>query len=250
MSCVGKSIFAALLCGAAASAAVAHASPVEIKTAGVYQPGTVAISGPGFNGNAYSSAIEFSILPAGATTPQTIYSFCVDLFHSITVGFDWSHDVVVGAGDAQLTKNLPYHTTPLAVNSYGGLSGQSGAALTVTQIGEIGTLANLGRGLITTDSTDLSNKLDAVQAAIWKIEYPTYGIVPQGGAAIQSYYLQYLAYAASAPLANNVQGLYADDGITQGFVIGVPEPTTWSLMIVGLGLFGAVARRRRAVVNA
>jgi len=30
----------------------------------------------------------------------------------------------------------------------------------------------------------------------------------------------------------------------------VPEPATWGLMIVGFGMIGVVARRRKAVVTA
>ncbi len=243
MSVLHKSVFVGLLASAVVCGGSALAGSLAIKSAGIYQPGNVAIAGPGFNGSAYSSAVEFSILPAGAKAPQTIYAFCVDLFHEISVGFDFNHNIVAGAGDAQSATNLPYHTAPLTVNSYGGLSGQSGAPLSSLQVGEIGALADLGRGYITNNSADLSNKLDAVQAAIWEVEYPTYAITPQG-AAVQNYVTQDLSYAASHPQRGVVQAIYADNGQSQGFVVGVPEPTSWSLMIIGVGMIGGLARRR------
>ena len=105
--------------------------------------------------------------------PSTLYVFCVDLFHSITVGMDNSHTIVDGAGDAQAGQHLNYHTSALTVDSNGLSSGTSGSALTASQLGEIGGLADLGYGLISHNASDLSNKLTALQGAIWEIMSPS-----------------------------------------------------------------------------
>lgn len=62
-----------------------------------------------------------------------------------------------------------------------------------------------------------------------------------------------LTIAAYQPLVNNPSNWFIDvGGDGSAFVpnltpfVPVPEPTTWALMLAGLGLAGAVARRRRA----
>jgi hypothetical protein len=49
----------------------------------------------------------------------------------------------------------------------------------------------------------------------------------------------------SNAIVQNVDGLFADSG-TYTVTGGVPEPTSWALLITGFGLTGAVLRRRRA----
>jgi hypothetical protein len=41
-----------------------------------------------------------------------------------------------------------------------------------------------------------------------------------------------------------------DGGIVAGITLGVPEPSTWALMIGGFGMMGAMMRRRRALALA
>ena len=59
------------------------------------------------------------------------------------------------------------------------------------------------------------------------------------------------AYVAQAPsLSGLARVIYADDNATQGFIVsGVPEPTTWAMLIVGFGMAGVASRRRRALVQ-
>lgn len=227
----------------ALAASAASASSVLIQTAGIYQPGSIKIVGPALNETGLASAIEFTAA-YGAGSPVTLYAFCVDLFHNVTVGIDNAHDIVTGAGDAQLTVNLPYHTGALTVDSSGALSGIDGTLLTTTQIGEIIGLANLGRGLILTDAADLSNKLTAIQGAIWSVEYPAYSVTAPD-ATVQAYLDGYVTAASGFAYTGPVAGLFADSGGSQAFVIGVPEPAAWAMMLTGFGLVGLVARRRR-----
>ena len=44
--------------------------------------------------------------------------------------------------------------------------------------------------------------------------------------------------------------LLSDNGKNQGFVIGVPEPATWAMMIIGFGAVGMMVRSRRRLALA
>ena len=244
-----RPLFAAAFVLAAGAASGTSATPVFLQSAGIYQPGTITVFGPGLNSDVYASAVEFVATPGASHTPVTLYAFCVDLVHEITVGIDSSHDIVSGAGDAQNASNLNYHTASLSLDSSGSFSGRDGVALSAEQIGEIGGLANLGRDLIVTDASDLSNKLAAVQGAIWSIEYPTsagYSITA-ASSVVGSYLTGYVTQAASLTSARPIQAIYADNGASQGFAVGVPEPATWAMMIAGFGMVGFAARRRKPI---
>ena len=231
------------LCLGLLGASGAFASSVFVQTGGIYQPGTINIVGPDISANAYASALELTATVDGSPV-RTLYTFCVDLYHDISVGLDNDHDIVTGAGDAQSTVNLPYQTALLTVNSDGPTSGVSGTALSALQIAEIGGLADLGGALINADATDLSNKLAAVQGAIWEIEYPTYTI-SAADPAVQGYLDGFVANAAATQSQSPVIALYGANG--QGLIPAgdVPEPASWALMLSGFGICGAVLRRRR-----
>ena len=154
---------------------------------------------------------------------------------------------MTGNGDAQSAVNLAYHTAPLTVDSYGPTSGVSGSTLSPTQIAEIGGLANLGGDLIHGDAADLSNKLAAIQGAIWSIEYPStagYTFTPSSS-AVQAYMNGYVSNAAATQSHSPVIAIYGANG--QGLLPagGVPEPARWALMLAGFGCAGAALRRRR-----
>lgn len=226
----------------------ASATSVYVDTGGVYQPGTISVVGPDISASALSTALELTANIGGAPTVTTLYTFCVDLYHDISVGVDYAHDIVTGAGDAQIGVGLTYATALLTVNSDGPTSGVSGAPLTATQVAEMGGLANLGGSLIASDASDLSNKLAAIQGAIWFIEYPSaqgYTITATDP-TVQDYLDGYVANALVTESTSPVYAIYGSSG--QGLLPagGVPEPATWALMLAGFGLAGAALRRRQA----
>lgn len=230
-----------LLAGGAAS--IASATPVNIQSAGIYQPGTINITGPALNQAAYATAVDLVANQSG--TPVTLYAFCIDLFHSISTGIDSNHDIVTGAGDAQASATLNYHTATLTLDSNGPSSGTSGQSLTAVQVGEIGGLADLGRGLIIHDVSDLSRKLAGIQGAIWAIEYAPSGYtVTSADPTVQGYISNFVADAGQAGFQRPAVAIFADNGATQGFVLGVPEPVTWAMMVLGMGAIGVSLRQK------
>ena len=253
--CVGAGAGALL---AAGGFSTASATDVFVDTGGVYQPGTITVVGPDINQTAYSTSLELTANVNGSPKVSTLYTFCVDLYHDIVVGFDYNHNIVDGAGDAQSGVNQLYHTALLTVNSDGPTSGISGASLTPTQIAQIGGLANVGGQLISTDAADLSNKLDAVQGAIWSIEYTAaqgYTITATDP-AVQGYMNGYIANAAVTASQNPVYAIYGATGqgllpasspVLDSLSGDVPEPASWAVMLTGMGVLGGALRRRRGV---
>ena len=224
-----------LLKSAALAALVVASAPVVAATltltsAGIYAPGTVnvtAASSSSSDGNGtadYSALVRFTASSGGFVSD--FVGFCVDLFHPISVGID-----------GQTPLSLAYHTAPL-------LDDRNGAALSATQRQQIGGLAALGFGIAASSDADRASRLAAVQQAIWTIEYPTLTFTATGPFATQQGYAD--TYVAQAPmLTGGATAIYADDGATQGFVVsGVPEPTTWALLLTGFAFAGLGLRRR------
>lgn len=168
--------------------------------------------------------------------PNTVWVWCVDIYHEIVLG-------------SYLANPLPYVTNPVTTDSSGAQSG-TGNTLASPIPGEIATLAGIGTGIANANGDP--NALSAIQGAIWQIEY---GVpVTSGNAGDDALIANYVSLAQANPKAGgDPNGLYpvgpggVGFGTTQGFSLGVPEPATWATMLIGLGMIGAVARRRHKV---
>jgi len=222
---------------------------------------TATITGPGMNAHVYLAPINFTANYGTGATPATgadsdpfnVLGFCVDIFHHIGLG----------------TLNLRYDDTyDLETNSkyLSNAAPFTGAtALTSGQITQVGMLVNYGDKLYRfgTDNTDRTNRLAALQGAIWQVVNPGYSVV-SGTSAVNSYIAQYsgASYATQltgyGTIRSNITfitetGLYGKASAHQSFALagGAPEPATWAMMILGFGLSGAAlrSRRRLAVVQ-
>ena len=171
--------------------------------------------------------------------PKTLWVFCVDVGHTIGIG-------------SYGPPGLPYELAPVTTDSSGSTSG-IGNMLSPTVSGEIGALATLGSNIANSASPNALD-LTAIQGAIWQIEYPADTIV--GSSAENTLIAQYIAYAVAHPQTGYDQGFYPVGpngqgfGSTQGFGMGVPEPASWTMTLVGFGGLGALVRRRRAIAAA
>ena len=216
-----------------ATAGAASAADIHLDDVGLYGGTTAHFSGPVLNGDEDAVGFLFTVNSGiGAHLPTyTLNGFCVDLFHNISPG----------------ANDLQYHTEALLYDSNTGAAPPWGAALTAAQISEIYGLANLGDHLARTGAPDLDNKLSAIQGAIWQVEYATETVSFVPG-VVQEYFNAYLKMGLKGTGYAIYSGLAETARTTQGFVIGVPEPSTWALMIGGFGMIGAALRRRRAAV--
>lgn len=221
------------------TAVATHASAateVYIDSIGQYNNAQIQAVGPGYNHTADADAFKIvANLGVGPGDPTfTVWGFCIDLFRDIDAGYF-----------SQLPVNLQYHVDALTTDG-------NGNSLSSSQVSQIYGLANLGYNLIQSNAADLQNKLSGIQGAIWAIEYPTFTF-NGNTTALNNYISSYKALAPS--LEGNSAGAYAllsDNGQSQGFVIGVPEPATWMMMIMGFGAIGVMLRssRRRLVTAA
>lgn len=215
-----------LLCAtvfAMTTAAASHASAateVYVQSVTEYAFTKGVVTGPGLykepDMTALNIAYNFGVGPGDPTF--TAWGFCIDLFTGVEAPSQ-------------------YHV---------GEAGELSSLFTASQQQQIFGLAAFGANLIKIGAPDLANKLAGVQGAIWAIEYPTYTVA--ANASIQPYLDAYIAAAPS--LTGNAYVLLSDDGKSQGFVIGVPEPATWAMMIMGFGAIGMVMRSRRRQVLA
>ena len=168
------------------------------------------------------------------TNLGTLYTWCVDLFHTINIGGSYTYDAMSFVSD----------------NS--GSSPGTSNPMTASQLNDIGFIAAYGNTLMaTTPSNDWSA---AIQAEIWDIEYHTtatgsgsfttdlaaldallaaphccYGGYQIGNQNDQAQYINQNLYVPTGPNNNT----------------GVPEPIT--LALFGTGLAGLSFLRRRKV---
>jgi hypothetical protein len=216
------------------------------RTAHIYGPG-------GFNEYAYIGPVKFRTYEGTGATPATgalsgpfdLVGFCVDIFHDIGLGtlnlkYDDTYD---------LTTNSKYKTATPFVGA---------TALSHDTIVQVGRLVNYGELLYAhgPNTADTVDRLAGLQGAIWQVINPGYSVV-SGNAALDGYTATYSGanYLANltgyGPVHSGLTlltetGKYGTNAAHQSFGFGaVPEPATWSLMIAGFGMMGAMLRRSR-----
>jgi len=222
---------------ATAAASNASAAAVWLDTAGEYNNAKITVSSPSFFANPDGDALKlvFNFGTAPGTPTFTVWGFCVDLFHFVDPGY---------FSQKTQTANQQYDTGALVDDS-------NGHTLSATQVQEIYGLAALGYTLVKNSpspetETALQAKLSGIQGAIWRIEYPAFTI-GSNDAALDAAITQ---YANMAPSLHGTAYALVNRAGGQDFVIGVPEPATWAMMIIGFGAVGMAMRSRRRLATA
>jgi hypothetical protein len=231
MSSVTRSLAIVAFLPLLAASSAASAAILDITAVGVQSYNTLNVNGS----NVIASAIDLTVLG----DPKPLWVWCVDLNHDVTIG--------------SYNPPLVYQTGQVTTDSTGAQSG-TGNPLSPTISGEIQTLASIGTGIANGASPN-AEKLTAIQGAIWEIEY---GFTPSqvtGTPQENGDIASYVAYAAAHPAPGYSQAVYPVGpdgqgfGFTQGFATGVPEPTTWALLILGFAHLGVSLRRRAAALR-
>ncbi len=254
--------FKAVLTGAAFACVMAAATPGQaaqyfLQTATMDTSRTATIVGPGMNAHVYAGPIKFKAYDGVAAVGQSfdIVGFCVDIFHSISLGtinlkYDDNYD---------LTTNSKYLTnTPFAPGA---------TALSNAQITQVGRLVNYGTLVFNQAPTSAakSTTLAALQGAIWQVINPTY-TVASSNSAVNTQIGQFAGSGYNSLLIGYGQvssgitfisqtGKYGTSAARQSFAFASPnggaaspEPATWALMIGGFAMAGSALRRSRVRV--
>lgn len=168
-----------------------------------------------------------------------VYTFCINP----TLGyFTFSAYDVLGAGGATADAVKQVQLAALLANANSAIDGGVDAAAK--------TLAAA-----------------AINLAIWEVLYEpgnagyslaggnfsTYGDFELGASSLAQTYLGNVASNAWTGSVANVRTLVSINGSSQNqiyYMPGVPEPTTWALMIIGIGFVGVALRKRQAPLPA
>jgi hypothetical protein len=241
-----KRLASALLgcaCGVLAASSAANAGTFTASATALYD--TVAVNISGTTGptqglttipaeNVYSTPIQLT-----TTGGSSFWVFCVDIFHNINVP---SGPINYGT-QPLITDNNPAGGNPAGLAHVGfSISGPQSA--------EIAWLAGVGIGLA--GSAGNGTQTAEIQSAIWEIEYGG-SIFADGGATFNAGVLGWITNAQGAtalggPLATEVHSLEGSQsfvGTDPSLTTGVPETSTWAMMILGFCGLGFMAYRRK-----
>jgi PEP-CTERM motif len=249
-SLISKRFTATLLgcaCGVLAAGSVANASSITVDSVGTYSSlsssiqvdlsGHLAANGQLFSATDYATAISLH-----ETNGSSIWVFCVDIFHTVGVGGQ--------------SPNITYSTQTLTTdtNPAGGSNPAPhlGYLISSTQSAEIQYLANIGVGLAGTSGN--AAQLTGLQAAIWEIEYGLHAQSHTGDATVNGWISTFFNNAVASGNTSPAEELYSTSSpLHQSFVdgqpsltTGVPEPSTWAMMILGFCGVGFLAYRRKS----
>jgi hypothetical protein len=219
-------------------------------------------------GNAKSTAMQFDgFIDGTPDVPFTnLVAFCVDVYHSISLG-DYNPDLTY-TDDIDLTHDSNWDPNARQI-------------LTSGQVLQIGRLVNYGTNVFNYASPGVArfDELAAVQGAIWKVVSSRNVTAASGNNAQKlamnnrinalagiSYNSAFnLSYGAvnngitfitpfkEKQTRNGIQLItYPNRNLTQSFAFAggfggaaIPEPATWALMIGGFTLAGGVLRAQR-----
>jgi PEP-CTERM motif len=218
--------------GLIATTGAANATNFDISNVGFIGDST-NLSGM-INGNPFGESANTGLITLTTTTGSILPVFCIDLFHDINAGSQ--------------SPPLPYTTGTIVADSSSNPAGTGGNPLNPPVPGQIQTLANLGYW----DYVHGAGNADiyaGLQGAIWDIEYNTNGnsLTVTGSPAVNALIASDIAYAVAHPAAYSVSLFPGADGQAfgsgQGFSPGVPEPSTWAMMLLGLAGLGFAGYR-------
>lgn len=185
----------------------------------------------------------------GSVVPD-LFGFCIDVYHNINLG-----PQTLYYNDNQGDPN------PLVTDN-GGHNLLAGQITALTNLIDTGFILHTQENATNHDDTEM--RLAAIQAAIWKVEVPSIGVsvnnaghtVAGDGTSFGGWFTNYSTgnYTSLADANDRVFTITSlSDPAHQNFAVGwpipgVPEPTTWALMLAGFGGMGAMLRRQRKAV--